>query len=272
MTRETWRAPRLAAVAGALLGVLALTAATATADEWGQRTAGKHVYDAAGVLSAQQVADLEARAAAVDEAGAPTVVYLRLKDADDPTTRQDARALMDAWAIETSPGARDGFVLLLNLKPADPRHGSVALIAGQANTGRLPGDQLQSIYQSTMRPHLASGDLTGAVSAALTRVEGDLRTNVAITPRPAPSVLEQAADVGGPLIGGAIAIAAVLIFGIIGFSGRWFSGYGPRRTRVTGDDGGSSGWSGWSGGDGGASISGGDGGASSGSSSGGGSF
>src|SRR5947209_3934639 len=102
----------------ALAAVAAALAATipALADDFGTHLAGQHVYDRAGVLSAAQVAGIESQAAGLDQAGTPTIVYVRRKAADDLATRQDARDLMDAWQVESSPGAKDGMVVLLNLK------------------------------------------------------------------------------------------------------------------------------------------------------------
>src|SRR5205807_165765 len=138
--------------AGAALAALGLTATAALADDWGQRVPGKHVYDLAGALTPDQVNDLERSAAAVDKAGAPAVVYVRSRSADDAASRQDARALMDAWAVESAPGRRDGFVLLLNLRPGGGTHGSAALVAGEADADRLDAGRLQGIYDGTMKP------------------------------------------------------------------------------------------------------------------------
>jgi uncharacterized membrane protein YgcG len=176
MRRETPLAWLALVPAAGLVGALALGAIAGAADEWGPHVSGRHVYDTAHVLSSTQVSDLEAGAAAVDRAGAPTAVYLRVKAADDPATRQDARSLMDAWALETARGARDGFVLLMNLRPGDTGHGAAALVAGarHAGDGRLSDARLQSIYEGTMKPWLARGDLGGALSAALAAVREDL--------------------------------------------------------------------------------------------------
>ena len=239
-----WRA---LAAAGSVAVALGLTASGATAaNDWGQRVAGRHVYDLAQVLTPAQVTDLESSAAALDRAGAPTVVYLRLQAADDATTRLDARDLMDAWAVESAAGARDGVVLLLNLRPDDAR--------------------LQTIYDGTMRPRLVAGDMAGAVSAALAEAAHDLAA-----PEPPAG---GGSDAGTPLglvllsVGG---VAALLLFGGIlisrlGSGGGGGGGGGPRRRFDDGatDYGARSAGS--------STYTGGDGGASSGSSSGGGSF
>jgi uncharacterized membrane protein YgcG len=260
---------RLAAAAGALLAALGLTAAAvsaAAADDWGQRAPGQHVYDMAQVLTPAQVADLEAVAAAVDRTGAPTVVYLRQRSADDHATRQDARALMDAWSLESAPGAKDGLVLLVNLRPGDPRHGSAALVAGaHAADGRLSDARLQSVYSDAMMPRLARGDLADALSAALTAVTVDLRP-----PTPTPASPEPERSSAGPvavvLIGGGLLTGLVLLVAMAAGSGRSGGNRpGPR---------GGSRAPGWTATDAAStsSFTGGDGGASSGSTSGGGSF
>ncbi|TMC05655.1 MAG: TPM domain-containing protein [Chloroflexi bacterium] len=257
------------ASAAAAVAVLGLGATAALADDWGQRVPGQHVYDPAGALTPAQVSDLERSAAAVDQAGAPTVVYVRRKDADDATTRQDARALMDTWAVESSAGRKDGFVLLLNLKPADIRHGSTALVIGSAHADRLDDGRLQGIYDATMRSRLAAGDLAGAVSAALLVVARDMSAPEA-PPSPAPDQTPPAGAVAASLLGlGAIA-AVILGFGLlIARGGGWNRppgggrpGYGGSDSSFFTDSGASSTYTG----------GGGDGGASSGSSSGGGSF
>lgn len=260
--------------AAAALAALAIGATAAGADDWGQRTAGRHVYDTTAVLSAAQVADLERAAGAVDLAGAPTVVYLRLKDADVETTRQDARALMEAWAVESAPGARDGFVLLVNLRPGGGVHGSAAMAAGarHADDGRLSGGRLQAVYDA-MRPRLADGDLAGGLSVALADVAGDLGEAPApASPPPGTQPVSPAAVAGG-VIGAGLGVAVLLGVLITAVRGGWRGG-GP------GGPGGGPGGPGkrsWSGMDSSSSaatssFSGGDGGASSGSSSAGGSF
>jgi uncharacterized membrane protein YgcG len=265
MKRERRIAWRAAALAGTVAAALALGAAAASADDWEQRVAGQHVYDTAHVLTPAQVSDLERSAAAVDRAGAPAVVYLRRKAADDPTARRDARDLMDTWTVESSPGARDGLVLLFDLQPADTNHGSAALVAGASHAGgggRLSDSRLQTIYDERMRPRLAAGDLAGAVSAALSATVTDLATAPA-TPAPAgPSQVAQALFF-------LAALACVVIFALVA-AARGYGSRGPRSAAGVSLDGSTP-----------ASVSAAahtsvstftDGGASSGSSSGGGSF
>jgi uncharacterized membrane protein YgcG len=268
--REARLARRALLVAGAAAAALGLTATAALADDWGPRVPGKHVYDLAGALTPAQVADLEGAAASVDQAGAPTVVYLRRKDAGDATTRQDARALMDAWAVESSPGMKDGFVLLLNLRPADIQHGSAALVAGQ-HLGLLNDGRLQGVYDGTMKPRLAEGDLAGALSATLAQVAAAMKEPARADAAPPQQQSPSPGAVAGTLLGLGAIVAVVLGVGFLIVKGGGF------RNRPPGGPPPSSGWNGGGGSSftdsgGGSTFTGGDGGASSGSSSGGGSF
>jgi uncharacterized membrane protein YgcG len=190
----------IGALTGSLALLLALGATPVLADDFGTHQAGQHVYDRAEVLPADGVADLESRAGALDRAGAPTVVYLRRKAADEAATRQDARDLMDAWHVESAAGARDGLVVLLNLKPADPHHGSVGLVAGSAHAtdGRLTDDRLQAIFDGQMRPRLATGDIAGAIAGALSAIGAALEAPPPSAAAGSPADQQTGDDIGAP--------------------------------------------------------------------------
>jgi uncharacterized membrane protein YgcG len=158
-----------AGVAVALLVVAAVPAPAAATQDFGTRTAGRQVFDRSGRLTAAEVAALEARATDLGRAGAPTIVYVRLLASDQAATRGDARELMDAWQVESAAGARDGLVAFVNLTPSDPQHGAAALYSGSAHVddGRLSAARLQDIFDHSMRPLLAEGDVAGGLAAGL---------------------------------------------------------------------------------------------------------
>lgn len=148
---------------------------------------GKHIYDCAGLLTAAEIENLETHAKAVEQAGAPTVVYLQAKDATQDETRKDAVDLMYRWAVESSSGARDGFVMFLNLKPSNTRHGEVVLYAGQKHAdGNLPPDESQRIYSDVMLPLLRSEQTADGIAAGLDAVAHDLRYGPPSIPPPPP--------------------------------------------------------------------------------------
>ena len=70
-----------AVVITALMLVLESVSGALAASDFGQPIAGQHVYDRAGVLTLGEKDDLERCAAAVQQAGAPTVVYLQARKA-----------------------------------------------------------------------------------------------------------------------------------------------------------------------------------------------
>jgi uncharacterized membrane protein YgcG len=141
-----------------------------------QPITGQRVYDCAGLLTPGEIRDLEERALAVQRAGAPVIVYLQVKDATFDQTLSDAASLMARWDVESKSGAKDGLVILLNLKPGDLRHGQVALYAGQTLiNGPLPQSELSSIYQDDMLPKLAAGQTAAGIGAGLDAIATDLR-------------------------------------------------------------------------------------------------
>ncbi|MFN8536418.1 MAG: DUF2207 domain-containing protein [Thermomicrobiales bacterium] len=168
------------AAIGGLVLLVALVAAgcaqTGSADGFGQPESGRRVYDRAGVLAASEVRYLEERAGRVAQAGAPIVVFLRVRDADYDETEQDARDLMGAWDVQSAPDARDGVVIFLNLEPGNTRHGQVALYAGQRHyrDGNLPERELKRIFEDEMRPLLADEQLAAGIGAGLDAIAHSL--------------------------------------------------------------------------------------------------
>lgn len=137
---------------------------------------GQHIYDCANLLSSAEIATLEADAAAVDRAGAPTVVYLQVRDATAQETLQDAIDLMGRWNVESRPGARDGFVMFFDLNADNHRHGTVAIYAGKKHyqNGNLPQSELDRIRTDVMTPLLAREQTAAGIAAGLQQVAHDL--------------------------------------------------------------------------------------------------
>src|SRR5690242_14390667 len=183
MSTHRWRATWtfvllpviLLLVAGLSTAMTTQVSATPRADCVGP-VAGRHVYDCANLLTAAEIANLEVQAAVVERAGAPTVVYLQVRDATAQQTLNDAIDLMNRWNVESRPGAHDGFVMLFNLKPGDLRHGTVALYAGEKHYqhGNLPQAELDRIRTDVMTPLLADGQTAAGIAAGLQQVAHDL--------------------------------------------------------------------------------------------------
>ncbi|HEX8034959.1 MAG TPA: TPM domain-containing protein, partial [Ktedonobacterales bacterium] len=156
--------------------------------------AGQHIYDCTHLLTPDESSMLEAQAAAVDRAGAPTVVYLQARNATAQQALQDAIDLMNRWGVESRPGARDGFVMFFDLQPGNLRHGQVALYAGakHAQHGNLPESELTRIRTDVMTPLLANGQTAEGIAAGLQMVASDLKYG----PPPPPAYQTVSATIG----------------------------------------------------------------------------
>ena len=147
------------------LVLLALLAGVASAagPPFPEPEADRAVYDEAGVLRAETVAEVESRIDAIEDAvGAELVVYTQV----DPGISEDenlanARALIDQWGIGRQ-GFDDGLVLMVGLDE-DRVHGKVSLYGGSGFIGQhIDEDGLQSIIDDRFVPRAADGDLNGA--------------------------------------------------------------------------------------------------------------
>lgn len=201
MSTRRWRAGRTFV----LLPVLLLLAASFSAAMPTQVSAapqgdcvgpvaGRHIYDCANLLTTAEIANLEAEAAAVERAGAPTVVYLQVRDATAQQALGDAIDLMNRWNVESRPGAHDGFVMLFDLRPGDLRHGQVALYAGEKHYqhGNLPQAELDRIRTDVMTPLLRNEQTAAGIAAGLQMVAHDLQYG----PPPPPAYRVAAAAIG----------------------------------------------------------------------------
>lgn len=213
------RARLLAGLLTLMLATLMLASPVLAQGDFGVPTEGVHVYDHTGLLTPDQIADLEERAAKVEAAGAPTVVYVAPKDADTDTTIQDARDLMETWDIQSATDARDGVVIYLNLKPDDLHHGSAAIIAGKTHFdgGALPQKVLNRIYDDEMAPHFKEGDIAGGIAAGL-----DATAAALIAGPPPPTAFESFAErvASEPLsLLNSVALAIAAGLGFLGLRG-----------------------------------------------------
>jgi uncharacterized membrane protein YgcG len=195
------------AIAAALIfGLLtAILAVGVSAFENEQRSPGLH--DDAGVFSAQQRAEIEAAIARVEATGAPVVVYLRLLHTVTDQAVGDGQRLMDAWSVESTPGARDGVVMFFNLNPSDPNRGEFGVVAGETHFdgGALPQSELNRI-RDAMITLLRDDRMAEAVVLGLDMIADRIEAGP-----PEPSMTERAFEAVG---GGSISVLNAL--GVIG--------------------------------------------------------
>jgi uncharacterized membrane protein YgcG len=229
------QAPRAVQLNKPVLRVVALLAAvllplmfagcsstTQPLQRFGEQSSEQRVYDRAGILTAAEIADLETHAAAVAQAGAPTVVYLQAHDASHDETIQDGRDLMQAWNVESSSGAHDGVVIFLNLQPDNKRHGEAAVIAGKKWNDKsvLTDRENQRIYDEVMAPLLKDEKTAAGIAAGLDAIAHDLTFGP-----PPPSASQRATEflAGWPLVAlaGLLILALLALLALIVRSRRW---------------------------------------------------
>lgn len=156
------------------LVLLALTALPlhAAGPPFPEPTTDRAVYDTAGVLRPEVVAELEERIDAIEaETGAEVVVYTQV----EPGVTEDenlakAQALIDEWGIGRA-GFDDGLVLLVGLEP-DRVHGKVSLFGGSGFVNQhIDEDGLQRIVDDEFVPHARDGDLNAAALDAVDAIQ-----------------------------------------------------------------------------------------------------
>ena len=171
---------RLAAIAGGVLWLVAIgigpviAASPPPGPPFPPPVDGQAVYDFAGVLSPEAIADAEATIDAIEErTGAEVVIYTqdaRTYDLTTEGTEGKARALIDQWGIGRA-GFNDGMVIFLDLDPS-LEHGQVQLYAAPGfEAAFLTNAERQGIYENDMLPYLRAADFDGAVSVAMQRID-----------------------------------------------------------------------------------------------------
>lgn len=135
---------------------------------------GQAVYDYAGVLGSDTIAQAERTIDAIEaRTAAEVVVYAQEAGYTGITTGETesrARALIDEWGVGRA-GFDDGLVIFLDLEP-NLVHGQVQLYAAPGfEAAFLSNSERQAIFENDMLPLLRAGDFDGAVTVALARVD-----------------------------------------------------------------------------------------------------
>ncbi len=139
------------------------------------------MYDEANVLTSEEVESLERELARARTLGVEILVYTR-KSPDTPEQSQSfADQLRIEWGVESSVGADDGLVYLVNIQDADSlmidtgvsgRAPSVVASSG-ANTlpiRQMNQETLQNVVDEEMNPSLLDGDFNLSILYGVRRV------------------------------------------------------------------------------------------------------
>ncbi len=158
---------------GTAIGLLLPVAAAAAGPPFPPPVEGQAVYDNAGILSAEAVADAEATIDAIEaRTAAEIVVYTQLVDYGVSTeeTESRARALIDQWGVGRR-GFDDGLAIFFDIDPS-LEHGQVQLYAAPGfESTFLTNSERQAIFDDDMLPFLRDADFDGALGVALERID-----------------------------------------------------------------------------------------------------
>ena len=192
------------------------------AAEFGARVPGQHVYDQTGLLSSADLTAIDRRATAIEQAGIPVVVYVRPVEAGSSDTRDDARALMRSWGVESRPGAADGLVLFLDVDHQDVHSDNVALITGaQLTKNRFPAREAERISSNSVVGLTTVVDPSRELAATINfnLAASERRLLLGFPTAPAPSTAERTAATFArylmPIVSVVLALLASLAIGLI---------------------------------------------------------
>jgi uncharacterized protein (TIGR04222 family) len=208
------RSPRV--LAASLLAIILLTTSALLAIAAETGTTVKGLYDDAGVFTDEEAAEIEVAIDRVENAGAPTVVYLRLLHTEDDQAVEDGQRLMEEWDVQSAEGALDGVVIFFNLEPDDPNRGEFGIVAGAAHYdgGALPQSRLNTI-RDEMISLLADDRIAEAIVLGL-----DMTAEYLEAGPPEPTAFQTLTErvASGPVsIANALALVVTGALGAIGW-------------------------------------------------------
>ena len=176
--------------------------------------ANRSVYDPYRLLDADQRSTLRADADRLRRVGLPTLVYVRISEANDVQAAAFADRLLDEWNVESAPGANDGMVLLISMGVSTRRSGEVIVRTGgrALPQGGLTEARLAEIVDERIAPRVKRGQIyTGALSG----LRGMVYT-IAYYPEPQAPLTSWQQRVHDTLIALAPALGGLALLSMIG--------------------------------------------------------
>lgn len=161
-----------ALAAAALLVLAGAPLAAAAGPPFPDPVDGQAVYDTAGILTAETIAELESIIDAVEaRSGAEMVVYTQVvPDIGEEQNFENARALVNQWGIGRS-GFDDSLVLMIGMQE-NLVNGRVALFGGSGFVDAYASEgKLESIVEEVFVPRALAQDLDGATLATIREVD-----------------------------------------------------------------------------------------------------
>lgn len=178
--------------------------------------ATRSVYDPYRLLDADQRDTLRADADRLRRAGLPTLVYIRISEANEQQAAAFADRLLSEWRVESAPGANDGLVMLINMGVTGGRSGEVTIRTGPRALpeGGLDAARLAGIAEEKIAPRLKRGQIyTGALAGLRGMVYA-----ISYFPAPQPPLTEREQRVAELLTWLAPMTVAFALIGIVGWA------------------------------------------------------
>ena len=160
------------------------------------------VYDFAGILSPETIADAEATIDKIEaRTGAEVVVYTEPADYGVSTeeTEARARALIDQWGVGRA-GFDDGLAIFFDIDPSK-EHGQVQLYGAPGfEATYLSNSDRQAIFENDMVPFLRNADFDGALNTALAKVDAAVTPENAARLQTARQLNAALGLIGAPIV------------------------------------------------------------------------
>lgn len=131
--------------------------------------ATRSVYDPYRLLESDQRTTLRADTERLMRFGLPTLVYIRISQANDVQAAAFADRLLDEWNVESAPGANDGVVILISMGVTTRRSGEVMVRTGPnaLPQGGLNATRLGDILEENIEPQVERGRIYSGVLSGL---------------------------------------------------------------------------------------------------------
>ncbi len=124
------------------------------------------VADPSGILTPQQLQNLNATLDRLARLGTETIFYFQDAQYTASAGANFADDLRIAWEIESTVGARDGLVVVVNVDRTDPRMSSISTSAGLGTfpIRRLSEAGFAELVENVALPQVQAGDPFGGMS------------------------------------------------------------------------------------------------------------
>lgn len=130
------------------------------------------VYDEARILASAEAERHQFDLGRLSQAGIPTVIYTRRSNDSREQAVAFADRLREEWALESSPGADDGIVMLVSLHESSRAENALVLSTGShaLPINQLTSETLREIHDREMQPAFRRNEINLALSFGVRRM------------------------------------------------------------------------------------------------------